>query len=80
MRGDKMAAFIANVGRGIRKGVTGTTGFFRSSIQELKKVRWPTRKELITYTLIVVSMVIAVTLFFFVIDYGIASLVKLITK
>lgn len=73
-------AFLASIGRGIKNSVTGTTGFFRSSIQELKKVRWPTRKELVTYTIVVVSIVVAVTIFFFIIDFGIAKLVQLITK
>lgn len=75
MRGDRMA-FLASVGRGVRNGITGTTGFFRSSIQELKKVRWPTRKELVSYTMVVISVVVAITLFFLVIDFGIGSFVK----
>lgn len=73
-------AFLASVGRGIRNSVSGTAGFFRSSIQELKKVRWPTRKELITYTLVVVFTVVTIAIFFFIIDLGIAKLVQLITN
>lgn len=72
--------FLANLGRGIRSSVSGTTGFFRGSIQELKKVRWPGRKDMINYTMVVLITVIVITLFFFVIDMGIAKLVQLITK
>lgn len=79
MRGDRMA-FLASVGRGIRNSWTGTLGFFRSSIQELKKVRWPTRKELVTYTLVVIFTVIAISIFFFFIDLGIAKIVQWLTK
>lgn len=72
--------FLANIGRGIRNSVTGTTGFFRGSMQELKKVRWPSRKEMVNYTVVVLLTVIIITAFFFVIDLGIAKLVQIITK
>jgi len=73
-------AFLASVGRGIRNSWTGTIGFFRNSFRELKKVRWPSRKELVTYTIVVIFIVLAVTVFFFFVDLGIAKIVQLITK
>ncbi|MBA4495873.1 preprotein translocase subunit SecE [Paenactinomyces guangxiensis] len=73
-------AFIANIGRGIRRSVSGTAGFFRGSVQELKKVRWPNRKEMVSYTLVVLITVVLLTIFFFIIDLGIAELVKLVNK
>jgi preprotein translocase subunit SecE len=73
-------AFLASIGRGIRKSVTGTTGFFKGSFQELKKVKWPTREEMVNYTLVVVITVTLLTAFFFIIDLGISELVRLITK
>lgn len=75
-----MAAFLANIGRGIRKSVSGTTGFFRGSVQELKKVRWPNRQEMVNYTMVVVLTVLVLALFFFIIDQGILQLVRMITK
>ncbi|MFC7442678.1 preprotein translocase subunit SecE [Laceyella putida] len=75
-----MAAFLANIGRGIRKSVSGTSGFFRGSVQELKKVRWPSRQEMVNYTMVVVLTVLVLALFFFVIDQGILQLVRMITK
>jgi preprotein translocase subunit SecE len=75
-----MAAFLANIGRGIRKSVSGTTGFFRGSVQELKKVRWPNRQEMVNYTLVVLLTVLVLSIFFFVIDSGILQLVNLILK
>ncbi len=73
-------AFLASVGRGIRNSWTGTINFFRGSLQELKKVRWPTRKELVTYTVVVIFTVISIAVFFFFIDLGIAKIVQLLTK
>ncbi|RAL23233.1 preprotein translocase subunit SecE [Thermoflavimicrobium daqui] len=75
-----MASFISGIGRGIKKSVSGTSGFFRGSIQELKKVRWPSRKEMVSYTTVVLSICIVLTIFFFIIDLGIAEIVKLIMK
>lgn len=73
-------AFLASLGRGIRNSWTGTIGFFRSSIRELKKVRWPTRQEMVTYTIVVIFIVLAIAIFFFFVDLGIAKIVQWITK
>jgi preprotein translocase subunit SecE len=75
-----MAAFLANIGRGIKKSVSGTSGFFRGSVQELKKVRWPNRQEMVNYTMVVVLTVLVLALFFFIVDQGILQLVRMITK
>ncbi|MGA8943410.1 MAG: preprotein translocase subunit SecE [Thermoactinomyces sp.] len=75
-----MVAFLANFGRGIRRSIKGTTGFFRGSVQELKKVRWPNRQEMVNYTSVVLLIVFLLALFFFLIDAGIYQLVRLITK
>jgi len=52
--------------------------FFNDSWGELKKVRWPSRKELTSYTVVVMVTVLLVTLYFWVLDIGISSLVDLI--
>ncbi|XID90851.1 preprotein translocase subunit SecE [Paenibacillaceae bacterium WGS1546] len=52
--------------------------FFADSWNELKKVRWPNRKELVSYTVIVIVTVILVTIYFWVLDIGISSLVDMI--
>ena len=67
-------AFLAKM-----KQSFGTTfSFFTDSFAELKKVRWPSRKELTSYTLVVVLTIIAVTIYFWVLDIGISALVELI--
>jgi preprotein translocase subunit SecE len=49
--------------------------FVREVVAELRKVIWPTRKELTTYTLVVVVFVIVMLSFVGGLDYGFAKLV-----
>jgi len=46
--------------------------FLRQVRQEVGRVTWPTRKETAVTTAMVFAMVIAVALFFFVVDQAIA--------
>jgi len=67
-------AFLAKL-----KQSFGTTfSFFSDSFAELKKVRWPSRKELTSYTLVVLFTIVLVTVYFWVLDIGISGLVELI--
>lgn len=52
--------------------------FFGDSWGELKKVRWPSRKELVSYTIVVIVTVLLVTVYFWGLDIGISSLVELV--
>ena len=47
---------------------TGARQFLKEVRQELKKVIWPTRRELVTYTLVVLATVIVLTSFVFGLD------------
>ncbi|MFB9410884.1 MULTISPECIES: preprotein translocase subunit SecE [Dactylosporangium] len=49
--------------------------FIREVVAELRKVIWPTRKELTTYTLVVVVFVIVMLAIVGGLDYGFAKLV-----
>ncbi|GIP19506.1 hypothetical protein J40TS1_51480 [Paenibacillus montaniterrae] len=62
----------------VKQGFSTTFSFFADSWAELKKVRWPSRKELTSYTLVVLVTVIAVTIYFWLLDIGISALVDLI--
>jgi preprotein translocase subunit SecE len=67
-------AFLAKL-----KQSFGTTfSFFSDSWAELKKVRWPSRKELTSYTLVVLVTIVVITIYFWVLDIGISQLVELI--
>jgi preprotein translocase subunit SecE len=55
-----------------------TKRFFRELRAELRKVVWPTRKETMQYTMIVVSTVAVISLFIWVIDSVFSGLLRLI--
>jgi preprotein translocase subunit SecE len=57
---------------------TSPAQFVREVRQELSKVTWPSRKELIVTTASVFAMAIAAALFFFVVDQIIAWVVEII--
>jgi preprotein translocase subunit SecE len=52
--------------------------FFRNVSSEMRKVSWPKRKELTTYTITVVSTVVFLAVFFAVVDLGISKVVRII--
>lgn len=70
--------FLARLGNGFKNGITGTGKFLRDGVNELKRVRWPDRKELTSYTIVVLSTVLFVTIYFTILDLGISNLVELI--
>jgi preprotein translocase subunit SecE len=47
----------------------------RQVVAELRKVLWPTRNELVTYTIVSVVFVTAMVAFVGVLDYGFTKLV-----
>jgi len=52
--------------------------FVGEARQELKRITWPTRKQIATSTWIVLLMVIIMGMFFGITDYVIGKLVKYI--
>ncbi|MGM9929584.1 MAG: preprotein translocase subunit SecE [Bacillus sp. (in: firmicutes)] len=54
------------------------TDFFRGVVSEMKKVSWPKGKELTNYTIIVLSTVIIMALFFTLVDLGISEIISLV--
>ncbi|SHE27994.1 preprotein translocase subunit SecE [Marinitoga hydrogenitolerans DSM 16785] len=48
--------------------------FLSSVMQESKKVKWPNKKEAMTSTLIVLAIIIFVSLYLFIADYGLLNL------
>ena len=52
--------------------------FIRQVRHESSKVTWPTRKETLVTTGMVFVMVFLASMFFFLVDFGIQRLVKLI--
>ena len=56
----------------------GLTRFFRETRVEMKKVIWPTKKELGRYSVIVVISVIVVALLIMAVDFVFMGLSKLL--
>lgn len=52
------------------------TSFFQDVGSEMRKTSWPKSKELTKYTVVVISTVIIMALFFTVIDLGISELFR----
>jgi preprotein translocase subunit SecE len=50
--------------------------FYRQVVAEMRKVVWPTRQELITYTIVVLVFVISFALIVLVFDLGVARVVR----
>ncbi|MEZ0479676.1 preprotein translocase subunit SecE [Planococcus sp. SSTMD024] len=50
--------------------------FFKNVVSEMRKVSWPKRKELTRYTIVVLSTVIFMALFFALIDTGISEVFR----
>ena len=50
----------------------------REMVAELKKVAWPSKKELLNYTLVVVGFMVAMGIIIGLIDAGAGALVNLI--
>jgi len=62
------------------KQIKRLTQYIKDSIVELKKVTWPTRKETTNYTILVITISLAVAAFIGVIDYiltlGVEQIIK----
>ena len=59
-------------------GVAGQ--FLREARMELKKVKWPTRKELLASTAAVIILSLLVGLFLGIIDFGLIKIIKGIVR
>ncbi|MFD6414805.1 preprotein translocase subunit SecE [Streptomyces sp. NPDC060194] len=66
--------------RGGKRGKKGPFGrlavFYRQIVAELRKVVWPTRNQLTTYTTVVIIFVVIMIALVTVIDFGFQEAVK----
>ncbi len=63
-------------GRGGLKGLPSRIGlYYRQVVAELRKVIWPTRKELITYTAVVLIFVTIMIAYVSLLDLGFSKAV-----
>lgn len=62
----------------VEKG--GITSFFRGVKTEMKKVQWPTKRELVRYTIVVFITVVFISLLILAIDFVFMELFRLFTS
>jgi preprotein translocase subunit SecE len=56
------------------------SNYIRESIAELKKVAWPTQKQTINYTLLIIGISLVLAFFIGIVDYILALGVEKIIK
>ncbi len=53
--------------------------FIKAARGELRKVVWPSSKETVQVTLVVVAMVVVIALFLWVVDWGLLKIMRTLT-
>jgi preprotein translocase subunit SecE len=74
----KSAEKKGDEGTFLLKGIGKAGQFLRESKNELKKVKWPTRKELLASTAVVIVLTLIVALFLGLVDFGLIKVIKTI--
>jgi len=75
-----MAGMVAAVFVAATTSVGGRAWvFMKDARQELRKVVWPTNRETVQVTLVVVVLVIAVALFLMAVDWGLGKMFRYVT-
>jgi len=54
------------------------TTYIKESIEEMKKVTWPTKKETYHYTLLIIGISLIMALFLGILDFGFSEGIKAI--
>jgi preprotein translocase subunit SecE len=63
-------------GRSVRQYIQKAGQFLRESKMELKKVKWPSRKELLAMTAVVIVLTLFCALYLGLVDFGLIKLIK----
>jgi preprotein translocase subunit SecE len=63
---------------GTKQRRTGIVAFFRETVHELKRVQWPKRKEVISYTTAALLTCVILGLLVWGFDIGVAKVLSLI--
>ena len=67
--GERFVGFFKNIGR-----------FFKNMWHELKKVTWPSKKDVLNYSLVVFAFMVVMGIIIGLIDFGSGALVDLIVS
>jgi len=60
--------------------ISASVQFLREVKVELKKVAWPSRKQTIGSTVVVIALIILISLFLGSIDIGLSSLIRTVLQ
>lgn len=63
-------------GASLFKGIGKAGQFLKESKNELKRVKWPTRKELLASTAVVIVLTLIVSFFLGLVDFGLIKIIK----
>lgn len=69
-----MSSFVA----GIKTGTSRFFSYFKEGIAELKRVKWPNRKQVINLTVVVIVTTLIMALLIYLFDLGTSKLLGLI--
>lgn len=69
---------MENIAIRLREGMGAIRSYFRDVVVETRKVKWPTRKELIEYTVTVIVVCIVVFLLTYAFDVLVTEGFKLV--
>ena len=72
--------FFKRVGASFKTFFKEIGRFFLNMKHELKKVTWPTKKEMVNYSLVVFAFMIVMTILIGLFDFAAGALVDLIVK
>jgi preprotein translocase subunit SecE len=72
---DTRPAATPERGQSDKRGAAKLALFYRQVVAELRKVIWPTRKELVTYTIVVLFFVTIMISLVSLFDFGSSKLV-----
>ena len=68
------------VGFSVLKYIKIAVRFLKEAKMELKRVKWPTRKELLTSTAVVIVLTLIVAFYLGLVDFGLIKMIKVIVR
>jgi preprotein translocase subunit SecE len=60
--------------------ISRLTNYLKASFSELKKVSWPTKKETVNHTILVIVVSLAVAAFLGIVDYFLSEILEGLIK
>lgn len=63
-----------------KKVSNAVAGFFKGIVSEIKKVTWPTKKQVVSNTLSVLAFCLVVGVIIWLSDFGLDALMSLISR